>query len=483
MSDLGRVLRLDARRTALLVAVPVLTVVGTGAAVLSLCPSVAYWDNSVVALVNAVRFIGPVAAGLAAWTAVRERPLDYLRELTARSPATGVLFDLLLLSAAALLSYLMVAVVVVVVTLLQQEAGEPHPLGVAAGAMALVLHMVAGYLSGRAVPHRATAAMVLAVTMLWAVSRAPGTSWWSLLPPAAYHRPQLFTALRPDVLLDQVVWAAGVTAVLVLGYVMWATRRALIVLPLGLALAAAVTATLGLHGSGGVAVTPAAAEPVCRRWPLTVCVHPALRSALPTLMAAATPLAIRLNGTPGAFTRVEQRPVWTPVAVTDGVAAVHLDEELAPGYETRALRQIRDGVRDARACAPPRRPGTDGYQALVDAWLMGEEPPAVLDARAARTFASWSENARRDWLRLHFAHYRACSLGPRDFWAERPWGGAQALPAGSPRLPATPGAAAGLAQKCSTRNGATGRTEAPSASTVRLGSHRSCSRTKKTRPT
>ncbi|WP_067452986.1 hypothetical protein [Actinomadura macra] len=419
MSELGRVLRLDARRAALLVAVPVLTGVGVAAAVPSLVVSVAYWDNSVVTLLNAVRLLAPAAAGLAAWTAVRERPLDYLRELTTRSPATGVLFDLFLLSTAALASYVAVTVVVVVVTLLQQEAGHPHPLGMLVGAGALVLHIVAGYLSGRVAPHRATAVVVLVVTFLWATLRVPGVSWLSLLPPAAFHRLHLFTTLRPAVLVDQAVWTVGVTGALILGYVLWATRRLVLVLPLALALAAAIAATLHLHGSVDGAVAPVAAQPVCREWPLTVCVHPALRGALPPLMAAATPLAARLDGTPGAFTRVVQRPSWTPATVADGVATIHLDEDLARGYEVRAVRQIRDGLMDAGACAAPRRPGSDGYRALVDAWLVGDEAPAIPDTRAARQFASWSENRRREWLRLHFAYYRACALGPQDFHAWR----------------------------------------------------------------
>ncbi|MCP9953653.1 hypothetical protein LUX33_37970 [Actinomadura madurae] len=231
MSDLGRVLRLDARRTALLVAVPVLTLVGTAATVLSLCPSVAYWDNTVVALVNAVRFLGPVAAGLAAWAAVRERPLDYLRDLTARSPATGVLFDLLLLSSAALVSYLAVTALVVAVTLVHEEAGHPHPLGAVAGAGALVLHVVVGYLTGRVVPHRVTAALVLAVTSLWAALRVPGVSWWSLLPRPRSPASTCSPPCGPAVFADQVLWAAGTTTALILGYVMWVTRRFLIVLP------------------------------------------------------------------------------------------------------------------------------------------------------------------------------------------------------------------------------------------------------------
>ncbi|MGI5207177.1 hypothetical protein ACQEU6_37075 [Spirillospora sp. CA-108201] len=413
MSDLGRVLRLDARRTALLVAVPVLTVLGTAAACLSLSPAVAYWDNSVVALVNAVRLLGPAAAGLAAWTAVRERPLDYLRDLTARSPATGVLFDLLLLSSAALVSYIVATAVVVAVTLVHPHAGQPQPLGVVSGAGALVLHVVVGYLTGRVAPHRATAALVLAATSLWAALRIPGMSWWSLLPPAAFPHIQLFTTLRPAVFAVQVLWAAGLTTALILAYVMWATRRLLLVLPLAVALAATASATLGLHRSGGT-VSLVQAEPVCRRWPITVCVHPALRDALPQLMAAATPLAARLNGTPGAFTMVEQRPAWMPVTVADGVAGVHLDEGLSPGYASRAVRQISEALKDPRACA-----AGDGYRALVDAWLLGDEPPAVAGTRAGHRFASWTEQRRRDWLRLHFAGYRACTLGPHDFRVPR----------------------------------------------------------------
>jgi hypothetical protein len=410
VSDLGRVLRLDARRTALLVAVPVLTLVGTTATVLSLCPSVAYWDNTVVALVNAVRFLGPVAAGLAAWAAVRERPLDYLRDLTARSPATGVLFDLLLLSSAALVSYVAVTVLVVAVTLVQEEAGHPHPLGAVAGAGALVLHVVVGYLTGRVVPHRVTAALVLAVTSLWAALRVPGVSWWSLLPPAALPHLDLFTTLRPAVFAAQVLWATGLTATLILGYVMWVTRRFLLVLPLAVALAATTAATLDLRGSSAGTVASVPAEPVCRRWPLTVCVHPALRDALPRLMEQVTPVAARLNGTPGAFTRVEQRPAWMPVTVAGGVAAVHVDENLSPGYAARAVRQISEGLKDARACATP-----NGYRAMVDAWLLGDDPRAVPDTRAARRFASWSERRRRAWLRHHFAEYRTCALDREDF--------------------------------------------------------------------
>ncbi|SNS93871.1 hypothetical protein SAMN05443665_1012167 [Actinomadura meyerae] len=417
MSDLGRVLRLDARRTALLVAVPVLTLVGAAAALPALHPSAAYWDNTVVALVNAVRFLGPVAAALAAWAAVRERPLDYLRDLTARSPATGVLLDLLLLSSAALVSYAVIAGFAAAVTLARDGAGHPQPLALAAGAGTLVLHVVVGYLTGRVVPHRATAPLAFGATAMWAALRIPGVSWWSLLPPAALPRADLFTTLRPRVFADQAAWTAGLTAALILGYVLWATRRHLLVLPLAAALAATGTATLGLRDSGGAVVRAADAAPVCRQWPLVVCVHPALREALPRLTAEFVPLAARLNGTPGAFTAVRQRPGWAPVEVADGTAFVHLDEDLSPGYAARAARQISHTLKDPARC-PVGSPG--GYRALVDAWLLGDDPPSIDDTRAARRFASLSERERRSWLRHHFAEYRTCSLGPADFRPSRP---------------------------------------------------------------
>ncbi|MCP9970409.1 hypothetical protein LUX57_38855 [Actinomadura madurae] len=408
MSDLGRVLRLDARRTALLVAVPVLTLVGTAATVLSLCPSVAYWDNTVVALVNAVRFLGPVAAGLAAWAAVRERPLDYLRDLTARSPATGVLFDLLLLSSAALVSYLAVTALVVAVTLVHEEAGHPHPLGAVAGAGALVLHVVVGYLTGRVVPHRVTAALVLAVTSLWAALRVPGVSWWSLLPrprsPASTCSPPCGGCFRRPGPLGRRDDHRADPRLRDVGDAPVPDRP-----PLAVALAATAAATLDLRGSSG-AVAPAAAEPACPavaadrlRAPRAASRATAADGAGHPPRRAAGRDARRVHPG-GAASRLGARHGG------GGVAAVHVDESLSPGYAARAVRQISEGLKDGPACASP-----NGYRALVDAWLLGDDPRAVADSRTARRFASWSERGRRAWLRLHFTEYRTCALDRDDF--------------------------------------------------------------------
>jgi hypothetical protein len=276
----------------------------------------------------------------------------------------------------------------------------------------LVLHVVVGYLAGRAAPRPATAVMVAAVTWLWAALRAPGTSWWSLLPPAALDHVELFTVLRMGVLADQTAWSLGITAAMVLGYVGWVTRRRAVAVPMVLALVVTGVATARLQSSGGSPVVTAQVKLACREWPLTVCVHPALRSALPALMAATTPLATRLSGTPGEFDRVVQRPSSEPAAVAGGTASIHLDDALSPGYEADAVRQIMRSLTDTRACASPRHPG---YRALVDAWLLGRTAPPIPDQRTARRFGGWNEEQRRDWLRTNYERYRTCALEPRDF--------------------------------------------------------------------
>ncbi|WP_199487104.1 hypothetical protein [Actinomadura logoneensis] len=416
MADLSRVLRADARRARPLAGAAVLAASGVAAAWPTLLPGVAYWDNSIVALVNAVRVMGPVAAGFAALAGARERRLDYLRVVTARSPITGVLLDLALLIMVALASYAVVAAVIVVRTLMREEAGHPDLLGLTAGSAALALHVTAGYLAGRRVPRPATALAVPAVAALWAAARLPGTSWWSLLPPAALHRVELFTTLNPGVLADQTVWATSLAVGLALAYCWWATRRNVLLLGVAAALVLAGAVTVRLHGTHGTAVQADPAEDVCHEWPLRVCVHPALAPALPALEETLTPLAARLADTPAAFTRVEQRPRPGPAQVRNGLVRVYLPGELGRGFMGGVLRDVRDGLLRPDACAGRARPPVE-YESLVDAWLLGDAAPAISDRGAARRFGLWDEEDRRAWLRAHFDRYRRCSLDASDFTA------------------------------------------------------------------
>lgn len=440
VSDLGRVLRLDARRAAPLAAVPALTAVGVAAAWHAMLPGADDWDNAVVGLTGSARWMGPPATALAAWPAIREHRLGYLRDLTARSPAVGPLLDLLLLTHATLLAYGLAAMVVIAQTVLTERPGLAHVLGLLAGAAAVTLHVVVGYLAGRAVPHPLTAAAVSGAAGLWAALRGPGSSWLHLLPPAALDRLEPFTTLRPEIPAGQLLWSIGLAAALVVGHVWALTRRRRLVLPLACALAMTVLGAQRLS-AGGSAAMPAHVGHVCRQWPLTICVHPALDAGLPALENALTPLAARLAATPAAFTRVMQRPDGEPAGVRQGVAHIHL-RALTPGFERRVVRQILTSLADPRTCADPRYARGRAYQAMVDAWLRGEEPPVTAAssprpatggmepasvaasvrapkvggfALASRRFAGWDETRRRAWLADHFDDYRGCTLDERHF--------------------------------------------------------------------
>jgi hypothetical protein len=345
---------------------------------------------------------------------VREHRLDYLRGLTTRSPATGPLLDLLLLTVVALLAYGLVATVIVAETLLRAGSWQLRPAGLVAGAAALVLHVVLGCLAGRLLPNPLVVVVVAVMTLLWAVARPGGSSWLSLLPPAAIGQVQLFDGLRPGLFTDQLLWSLGVSAALILSYVWTISRQAVLAVPIAAALAVTAVSTVRLHGYGGAALAPAPIGYACSRWPLTVCVHPALRSALPSLEAAVTPLAARLAGTAGAFTRVEQQPGDDPVTVSGGVARVHLTD-LSPGYGHRAAQEIGLGLTDSRVCAAPDHVRGAAYSFMVSAWLLDERPPTAPDRAFGRRFGRWSEQTRRGWLRAHYTQYHRCTLGPLDF--------------------------------------------------------------------
>lgn len=416
MGELGAVLRLDARRSTILMAVPVLAVLGAGCAWSELIPGVAYWESSAVAIAGSVRGMGPAAAAISAWAAIRERRSAYIRTLSARSPAVGPMLDLLLLTAVSLLAYCLVALLIAGMTLLQDGVGEADPLALPAGAAALALHVVIGYLMGRLasanrpVPGVPVAAGVGLAAAGWALLRPCGR-WLSLLPPAAHGPVGLFSTLRPGLTADQFLWSLSLAVGATLAYVWILSRRPALLIPLASVLVVAGVCTVRLQSYGGTAITTDLPHGyACRHWPLTVCVHPALAAALPSMEAAVTPLALRLAGTPGAFRKVQQSPDGVPPEVRAGIAHVHVPD-LSVGYDHRLAREV------VAALAPCGATPAAAYTALVDAWLLDEHLPRSTAAEASLRWGSWEDERRHRWLHTHYARYHACTLGPQDFFA------------------------------------------------------------------
>jgi succinate dehydrogenase hydrophobic anchor subunit len=406
------VLRIDARRTSLILAVPVLALIGTVAAWRALLPGVAYWDDAIAALFSAIGLLGPASAAFAAWIGMRERRLDYLRGMAPRSPALGPLIDLLLLGAVTTGAFAIVSAVVATRTMIHLGAGHPKVSGLLAGTGALLVYTIIGYIAGRTLPHLLTVAGVALVTYLWGTLR-PAT-WYGLLPPPDIGHVRLFAALRNELLASEAVWSFGLAALLVSGYLLVLTRRRWLALPLVAAAAVTACSTAWIHGQQHAPVVPRFLAYACRQWPLTVCVHPALRTALPTLENALTPLATRLSGTPGRFFRVEHRPDYDRTRPGHGIAYIHL-RDLSPGFEHRAEREINLSLLDGRSCGDPRSATGAKYSSLISAWLLDEMPPRIANITVARTFARWDEMQRRVWLRNHYWRYCSCRLSAADF--------------------------------------------------------------------
>ncbi|MEO3786444.1 hypothetical protein ABGB12_24225 [Actinocorallia sp. B10E7] len=406
IARVARVVRVDARRGSLLTAVPLLALLGAVAGWRELPQGFRDWDSVVGAAEASVRWSGPIAAGLAAWTGMSGRRLDYLRALTARSPATAPLHDLTLLSAVAQSGYLAGALVVAAPVLADGGFHDVHLLGVLAGVGGLALFTVAGYLAGLSWSHPLAVVLTTAAAAGWVVLR-PEESWTVLLPPSRTGPIDLFDVLRAGVLAAQLCWAAGLAAALVLGYLAWITRRGVLLAGVVLSLTVTAFCTARIHSADGAVSRPSEAEEVeyaCRHWPVSVCVHPSLAEALPALSAAFAPLAARLSGTPDAIVRIEQRSGREPASFDGGTVGFHLPD-LSPGYERRAVHEIESAL--TRCPSAPT-----GLQAQVSAWLRDDPVPRRPDT----PFSRWTERQRRAWFAFRYPDFQSCTLASSYFF-------------------------------------------------------------------
>ncbi|MFB9878492.1 hypothetical protein ACFFMN_11170 [Planobispora siamensis] len=390
-----------------LVAVAVLLVLGVAAAWSVLIPGVSAWENIIVALIGSLRLTGPVAAAFAAWVAVRRRRGNGNRSLTAWQAVRAPLAILVVVTG----SFTATVLVLAVRTILTEQAGRLLPSGLVMSVAGLALYVTIGWITGWLIPWTITP--VLAGLGCYGLFTwlAGGSTWTDRLVPATREPYDIFQGLSSAAFTDQTLWLLGVSAALLLGWAAVVTRQALV-------LAAALLAVL----AAGAGVTrllteprPVAAERVvysCQEWPIMVCVHPGMRTGLDELGSAFTKIASRLAGTPGEFSRVEQRPRHDDAALAPGAVPVHVDD-LAAGFADRAADEFVENL--AGAC---ENRVADGYRDIVVAWLRGEPlPGGPLSEHqyAAAWFSGLTEVQRRGWLRMHYSDFAACRLRSAHF--------------------------------------------------------------------
>ncbi|MEU8177057.1 hypothetical protein AB0C14_29640 [Microbispora hainanensis] len=389
-----------------LVAATVLFVLALVAAWSVLIPGFMDWDDIVAAVIGSLRLTGPLGAAFAAWVALRRRRAEKGHVLTpwraARAPLSIIAVVTGSFGATVLLLGLRAA--------LTGQGGPPLPGGLAMSVAGLGLYVVIGWILGWLVPVVVVPLIAGAGTFGVFTWLATGPNWADRLTPATREPYDLLSGVSETAYADQTLWLLGLSTALLLGWVALVTRRTL-------ALAAAVIAVLAAGTGAARLVTVPQTVPVserlaCQEWPINVCVHSALRGGLAELATVFTTLAIKLDGTPAAFKRVEQRERGEDDSAGTGVIVVHIDD-LGSGYAQRAAAEFLDRL--AHPCA-----GTvaAGYRAIVIAWLRDvplPRGPLHEHQEAAVWFSELSNAQRHDWLRMFYSDFVSCGLQAKHF--------------------------------------------------------------------
>ena len=433
----GGALAASTTRGGALAAMAAGTAAGFASAWHSLPPGVVSWDGAADALLESVRLIGPVAAGIAAWTAIADRRtgLRKLERLAVRSAASRPLGRLGAAAATAVVSYLFVAAGLTGWMIANGPVAGPVPAAeLLAGAAALLCCVAVGFLVGGLIP--ATGPPVLSglavATGAWALTSLSGpavpaqlgrSGWWRLLVPPDLHHP-LFTEWRPGLFGAEVAWFAGLGFAGMLAFCWSVGRRRRYLGAAVIPLALAVTGAGWIHAERLRPVVPDSPGLQCQTWPLVICVHPALALALPQLESSFTTIAAHVGGTPAALRRLVQYPADVPLPRGRGTGysyAFHLDN-LATGYENGVEASVSAQV------IPLCRGVAGQLNDPVRAWLLdtpmpgdvswfvgGESASPVAVQGSDGIFRAYTEKQRRQWLRRHYRQVVGCKLRPSDF--------------------------------------------------------------------
>ncbi|MGI9005498.1 MAG: hypothetical protein ACR2FU_04735 [Streptosporangiaceae bacterium] len=338
----ARLLRLELRRNAMLLALPVVIALFWFAVYRKAMAMPPAWNLRAAALQSGavVTFVCPVA-GAAAWMGSREarcRTTD-LVGIAARPRWARSLTTWAATTAWALAAYLACVAVLYAETARQTAGGGPLWWPALVGAASLPAMSALGFAAGTLVPSRFTAPLT-AVALFFAIAlstqpiHGSQSNWqvsptvtgpWDIGPDPGIGT---FYPYLPDLPIAQVIFLAGLTIAVLAGMILtagrgWRSLRwpAAALTAAGLVTAATAVALAGTghldsHGMIAIPVLHDAASyrplryaPVCSRTAIPVCLNPAYAVYLPATAAALAPMLAQIAGLPGAPGRVSQAAV------------------------------------------------------------------------------------------------------------------------------------------------------------------------------
>lgn len=277
---------------------------------------VVLWKMMNFAAVQSYTFIAPVTAGLAAWTASRDRRRN-MEMAIASAPGNPFTRDLSILAATAgwgVLGYALVAACYASLALRRATWGGFDADLVATGALGVVLAAALGVLVGRHVPGRFAPLLAIGLAygavFLGDILRFFG--FFVRLPELApmdyaWRAGQdIYRQPPDDLVFEGILWLAGLIGVAVAVMAM-ARRRVIVGSVLGVsAVAMATVGASALMTSGPMfdELVPVAYEPACATEDtIEVCVHPAFEPLLDDTLRIVDGMAAPLVGLDGVRTQ------------------------------------------------------------------------------------------------------------------------------------------------------------------------------------
>ncbi len=456
---IGRLLRLELRRNAMIWMMPVAAALFYYNAYRSSMQVPAMWNLRATTMQHGalLDFVPPVT-GAAAWMGWRDgrRRMTDLVATTARPRWAAQVVTWCATTLWALVAYFACVGVTYAMIARQASWGGPLWWPAAVGAAGIPALSAVGFAAGTFFPSRFTTPLVTIAAFFALGLSSEGAhtdhSLWLLSPQLAGSAdigpdPGIGTFYHylPDLSIAQVIFLAGlaVAALGVLGLPARAggqrLRRSAAVLAAS-GVAAAITA-VALVGTGrfdphGMVVIPALHDaandapinytPVCSKTQIPVCLNPAYAAYLPTVTAALKPLLTEVAGLPGVPARISQSaPTFAQVSdkgVTIGMAGLLALPDQLPGEQGTTTGQFAAMIRSntavnivARLLAGQSR--DQAQQAVAAAMLKVAGAQPSLDPSsgalstqalaAASRFAALPATERHAWLATHLAALRA----------------------------------------------------------------------------
>jgi len=438
-----RLWRIETRRSVVIWFLPVIALIGWWYASARMPYGTITWTQTSVAIGLAGTMMMPLVAGVAAWTAGRERRRG-MSDLLAATPRPPIARDLVVWGAVvgwSLLGYLALAIVFVITTDVLGTWGGPTLWPMAIGALSIALGAALGCLFGVLIPSRFVPALLpIALAFVLGAPHTWGMRWPSmkLISPEAALWPydyDVFSGLPSDRAIPFALWLGGLTAVCFSLIVIFRglTRPAMASLVVAIAVAGVgawllVNPATPSRADGSM---PADYDPFCTGEVVTVCGHPAYERNLKRAERALRPMFAPLLGIPGVPTRIEQDVPGSAETSTDILLMqADIDVDLV-------IADVVNGLMWALAGDENHQSQSDdagAVQFAIGRWLLeraglpadfmspysfasmpdqADEITASAD-RVQERFAALSEVEQRGWLEMYFTDLRAGRVTPDD---------------------------------------------------------------------